>query len=137
MRTHAFRLTRGQDLREGIEAYLHAHAIEAAAVVACVAASPARGCATPAANGFGRFARPWKSCRSPARSPYTAPICISPCPARTSGAVGGHLVCGCIVNTTAEVVLLELEDCVFLPRFDPQTGYHELHIAPKRQQEDP
>ena len=38
------------------------------------------------------------------------------------GAVGGHLVCGCIVNTTAEVVLLELEDCGVSPPLRPADG---------------
>ncbi|HIQ62742.1 MAG: PPC domain-containing DNA-binding protein [Christensenellales bacterium] len=137
MRTHAFRLTRGQDLREGIEAYLHAHAIEAAAVVACV------GCVSRARVRDAGGERIREICAPMEIVSVTGTVSIHRTHLHIAlsredlGAVGGHLVCGCIVNTTAEVVLLELEDCVFLPRFDPQTGYHELHIAPKRQQEDP
>ncbi len=137
MRTHAFRLTRGQDLREGIEAYLHAHAIEAAAVVACV------GCVSRARVRDAGGERILEICAPMEIVSVTGTVSIHRTHLHIAlsredlGAVGGHLVCGCIVNTTAEVVLLELEDCVFLPRFDPQTGYHELHIAPKRQQEDP
>jgi len=43
--------------------------------------------------------------------------------------IGGHLTSGCVVNTTAEVVLCELEDVGFDKVFDPQTGYHELDIV--------
>ena len=42
--------------------------------------------------------------------------------------VGGHLVEGCIVNTTAEVVLCELENLMFSKAYDAQTGYNELLI---------
>ncbi len=42
--------------------------------------------------------------------------------------IGGHLLEGCIVNTTAEIVLLELESCSFSSLFDPETGYDELII---------
>lgn len=45
--------------------------------------------------------------------------------------IGGHLKSGCIVNTTLELVLLELEDVRFSKEFDPDTGYHELSIEPR------
>ena len=39
--------------------------------------------------------------------------------------LGGHLKKGCIINTTAEICILELEET--LKRvFDPKTGYKEL-----------
>lgn len=41
---------------------------------------------------------------------------------------GGHLMEGCIINTTAEVVLLELEQFEFGREFDEATGYKELTI---------
>ena len=44
-------------------------------------------------------------------------------------AFGGHLLPGCIVNTTAEIVLLELEDFAFDRRPDPETGYDELTVT--------
>ena len=39
--------------------------------------------------------------------------------------LGGHLVPGCIVNTTCELVLMET-GFEFGKEFDPQTGYHEI-----------
>jgi predicted DNA-binding protein with PD1-like motif len=43
--------------------------------------------------------------------------------------VGGHLMDGCIVGTTAEVVLLALPDIAFGEQFDPETGYGELTVT--------
>ena len=44
--------------------------------------------------------------------------------------IGGHLLDGCIVNTTAEIVLLELEDVAFGAAYDADTGYDEITIQP-------
>lgn len=40
--------------------------------------------------------------------------------------VGGHLVTGCIINTTCELIIGELENCVYDVEFDEETGYDEL-----------
>lgn len=40
--------------------------------------------------------------------------------------VGGHLLDGCLVETTAEVVLAVLNEWKFKREVDPSTGYLEL-----------
>ncbi len=40
--------------------------------------------------------------------------------------VGGHLLRGCIINTTCELVLLPLEGWEIGAENDPETGYDEL-----------
>merc|ERR1712083_121902 len=40
--------------------------------------------------------------------------------------IGGHVMPGCKINVTLEVVLLELENWRFRREFDPRTGYKEL-----------
>jgi len=47
---------------------------------------------------------------------------------RTLNTFGGHMREGCIVDTTAEVVLFIMDDTRFLSRFDEMTGYNELEI---------
>lgn len=42
--------------------------------------------------------------------------------------IGGHLKNGCIVNTTAEIVILEINDQEFSREYDELTGYEELVI---------
>jgi predicted DNA-binding protein with PD1-like motif len=51
--------------------------------------------------------------------------------------IGGHLVQGCIVNTTAELVIGELPDVAFHRLADPATGYAELVVTPRRPDPDP
>lgn len=42
--------------------------------------------------------------------------------------VGGHLVEGCIINTTCELVIGVLDEFEFGEEFDEETGYGELKI---------
>ena len=50
---------------------------------------------------------------------------------RDGACVGGHLVEGCVVNTTAELVIGELPDVDFRRPRDPATGYNELSVQPR------
>jgi hypothetical protein len=45
--------------------------------------------------------------------------------------IGGHLVEGCIIYTTAEIVLVELLDVTYRRETDSITTYKELKIYPK------
>ena len=42
--------------------------------------------------------------------------------------IGGHLKEGCIIRTTAEIVIISFEEFSFRREFDTETGYKELHI---------
>ncbi|NJL84819.1 MAG: DNA-binding protein [Leptolyngbyaceae cyanobacterium SM1_1_3] len=42
--------------------------------------------------------------------------------------LGGHVMPGCVIYTTAEIVVGELETLAFNRAFDLQTGYPELQI---------
>lgn len=42
--------------------------------------------------------------------------------------IGGHLKDGCIVNTTAEVIIKAFDDIKFNREYDENTGYDELVI---------
>ena len=44
---------------------------------------------------------------------------------------GGHVAPGCIVRTTAEILLAVLDDVAFAREPDPRTGYAELVIRPR------
>lgn len=49
---------------------------------------------------------------------------------RDGACVGGHLVSGCIVHTTAELVIGELPGVEFRRQPDAATGYNELTVTP-------
>lgn len=42
--------------------------------------------------------------------------------------IGGHLLDGSLIHTTAEISIIENSDLDFLRTLDPQTGYKELSI---------
>jgi uncharacterized protein len=44
--------------------------------------------------------------------------------------IGGHLDDGCIIYTTAEIVISTTEEYTFVRTLDQQTGYKELEIIP-------
>lgn len=129
MKTHAFRLTRGQDLKESIIAYAIAHHIEASVVISSV------GCVFVArlrdASGVNIQDIP----QHMEIVSLTGTVSIHRTHLHAAFAkedlstIGGHLMPGCIINTTAEIVLLELTDTVFAPMFDGETGYEELNIT--------
>lgn len=43
--------------------------------------------------------------------------------------LGGHVMPGCLIYTTAEIVVAALSGMTFQRRLDDQTGYRELAIA--------
>lgn len=45
--------------------------------------------------------------------------------------IGGHLMSGCLVYTTAEIVIGELPNKVFLREPCSESGYHELVVKEK------
>lgn len=47
---------------------------------------------------------------------------------RDGKVLGGHLLDGCLIHTTAELVLLESTAMIFHREHDPATGFKELSI---------
>jgi predicted DNA-binding protein with PD1-like motif len=45
--------------------------------------------------------------------------------------IGGHLEKGCLIYTTAEIVIGVSEDFIFVRTVDETTGYKELEIQPR------
>ena len=128
MKTHVFRLRRGSDLLKALQEYARTRRIAAGTVVSGV------GCVTRARvrDASGVTVRE-----------LNAPLEIVSLMGTLSAArthlhialaredltvLGGHLMEGCIVNTTAEVVLLELDGVRFGAEWDGETGYDELAI---------
>lgn len=124
------RMTRGTDLRGGIEDYQKVHHIKAGIITAAV------GCVSVAslrlADGHTkrRFEQPYEIVSlSGTLSCDGSHLHISL--ADTEGKViGGHLEYGTIVNTTCELAIRQLDDEYDFSRVDdPQTGYDELKVS--------
>lgn len=127
---HCFRLHRGQDLYEEIESYVRTHHIAAGAVVSGV------GCVSRWRLRDATGVRVRSGEEDVEIVSLMGTMSEHGCHLHASfsredlSAFGGHLLPGCIVNTTAEIVLAEVPDRVFTRAPDSETGYDELVIAP-------
>ena len=128
MKTYAVRLRRGVDLLQSIEEFSVKHAIKAGVVLSGV------GCVTKGrvrdASGVTivEINEPMEIVS------LMGTVSEKRCHLHVSfskedlSVVGGHLVPGCIINTTCELVIGELENCAYDVEFDEETGYDELIV---------
>ena len=129
MRTHCFRLHRGDDLRGAMEDYVRAHHIRAAVVlsaVGCVSRARLRDASGVNIRTLVDHLESVSLMGTLSEERTHLHISLS---REDLSTVGGHLKEGCIVNTTAEIVLLELTGVAFGAGYDPETGYEELVIS--------
>jgi predicted DNA-binding protein with PD1-like motif len=136
MRAHAFRLTPRVDLKAELARLTEAHALGAGCIVSCVGSLSHARLRTPGAIGEAEvvmtFVEPMEIVS------LSGTLCADGLHLHASlsrgdgSCVGGHLVEGCIVNTTAELVIGELSEVEFHRPRDPATGYNELSVQPRR-----
>ena len=129
VKTHAFRLHRGDDLRRSLEAYVRERHIRAAVVlsaVGCVSRAVLRDASGVTVRTLEEHLEIVSLMGTLSEERVHLHISLS---REDLSTVGGHLTEGCIVNTTAEVVLLELPGTAFGAAYDPGTGYDELVIS--------
>ena len=117
---HCFRLHRGEDLYESIQRYADAHHIAAGVVLSAV--GDASGVDVQSGTEDVEIVSLMGTV-SEHGSHLHASLAH-----RDLSVFGGHLRPGCLVNTTAEIVLAELPDTVFTRERDEATGYEELAI---------
>lgn len=135
MRVHAFRLTPGTDLKAELERITELHALRAGCILSCVGSLASARLRMPGAPGeaevFSTFVEPMEIV-SLAGTLCSDGLHVHISLARRDGAcIGGHLVPGCIVNTTAELVIGEAPLVEFRRLLDPATGYAELSVQPR------
>ena len=127
---HCFRLHRGEDLYESIQRYADAHHIAAGVVLSAV------GCVYRWELRDASGVDVQSGTEDVEIVSLMGTVSEYGCHLHASfsredlSAFGGHLLPGCTVNTTAEIVLAEIRSCVFTRRPDSETGYEELEIGP-------
>ena len=131
-RHFALRLRPGQDLQQAVFAFARRQNLQAAAIVTCVGSLRAatvrfanRPEGTPLSGGpfeivslVGAFTREGGHLH----------ISLSDGKGQT---LGGHLMPGSAVYTTAEIVLVELDGLTFSREKDQETTYDELVVRPR------
>jgi uncharacterized protein len=125
---HAFRLCPGQDLKQELLNYAASQGIGAAAIVTCVG-SLTKTALRYAGRRDGTIRSGMFEIVSMVGTLGEGGAHLHVSLSDEHGALfGGHVLDGCLVHTTAEVVLAELPGLVFHREIDPETGYRELVI---------
>ncbi|KAA0285299.1 MAG: DNA-binding protein [Chloroflexi bacterium] len=132
MRSHTFRLKPGADLFDSIEVFVKERGIEAGCVLSCVGSlthAVLRLADRDTYNDYeGHFEIVSITGTVSVHGSHIH-IAISDSDGAT---VGGHLVSGCRIYTTAEIVLLELDDVVYKREmYENDSGYDELAVYKK------
>jgi predicted DNA-binding protein with PD1-like motif len=135
VRAYALRLRPGDDLRQQLIAFSQAHGIEAGAMMTCVGSLTDVTLRLANQEGpthyHGHFEIVSLVGTLSATGGSHLHLSVSDSTGRT---IGGHLLDGCRVYTTAEIVLGELPALAFTRETDPTFGYKELAVrtvAPK------
>eukprot|EP01127_Copromyxa_protea_P015672 TRINITY_DN4551_c0_g1_i1.p1 TRINITY_DN4551_c0_g1~~TRINITY_DN4551_c0_g1_i1.p1 ORF type:complete len:148 (-),score=20.62 TRINITY_DN4551_c0_g1_i1:20-433(-) len=128
IRQHAFRLTKGADLKQSLWTYVKEHCLSAAIVSCCVGSLTHLKIRLAGAKTFLDLNESMEIVS------LTGTLCATGCHlhisvAKKSGeVVGGHLLDGSLVDTTAEIVLTELPEYTFSREMSADTGFLELVV---------
>lgn len=136
MTVHALRLQPGQDLKRELESFAKSQNLQAGFVITCVGSL--RKVAIRPADQQIPLLRDQKFeivSLVGTLSPDGVHLHIA-CADSTGLTIGGHLLEGNEIYTTAEIVIGEAEDLRFRREIDPQTTYKELTINKRNKEKE-
>eukprot|EP00746_Dinoflagellata_sp_MGD_P129929 gnl/MRDRNA2_/MRDRNA2_63972_c0_seq1.p1 gnl/MRDRNA2_/MRDRNA2_63972_c0~~gnl/MRDRNA2_/MRDRNA2_63972_c0_seq1.p1 ORF type:complete len:323 (+),score=54.81 gnl/MRDRNA2_/MRDRNA2_63972_c0_seq1:131-970(+) len=128
MFVHCLRLLPGDDILHCLRAFVQSHGIEAASVVTCVGSTgqtALRPAGIPRAKIFNGKYEIVSMTGTISKYGHHLHMSISDADCTV---FGGHMMPGCLVRTTAEIVLGIIEGVRFTRPLDKRTGYDELSI---------
>ena len=128
MKSHALRLMPGQDLKKELNAYTKRENLRAAFVVSCCGSLKILKMRLADSNStFEKLEKFEILSLQGTLSPDGAHLHISVAD-KEGKTWGGHLLDGCEIYTTAEILIAELPGHQFTRAKDSQTGFAELVI---------
>ncbi len=125
---HAQRLLPHQDLKVSIEKYVGQHHIAAGVILSAVGSLVRATLRLADGKTIKSYDQMFEIVS------MTGTVSVNGCHLHLSLSdengqlVGGHLKEGCIIKTTAEIIIGEIEKMGFYREFDDKTGYNELVI---------
>lgn len=126
---YALRLSPGEDLKESLQQFIQAHALSAGCILTAVGSLQranlrfaGRDIPTPITGQFEIVSLVGTL------SPDGAHLHVAIADAY-GHTLGGHIMHGCLIHTTAEIVIGSLTGLVFNRAVDSQTGYRELVVG--------
>ncbi len=128
MKIHAFRLTKGMDLKKSIEDYVVENKIKSGVILSAV------GCLYKVCLRCADGVTVKTIDKDYEIVSATGTLSMDGCHIHVSlsdvdlNTIGGHLKDNCLVNVTAEIVLGEFDEYEFSREYDESTGYKELKI---------
>jgi hypothetical protein len=127
MKTHAFRLKPNQLLKESIENYVFENDIKAGVILSGVGSLSFASIrmADESLKTFDQNFEIVSIIGTLSKEGCHLHISLSD---KNGTVIGGHLKDGCKIHTTAEIVLGEITEKVFLRNMDENTGFKELSI---------
>ncbi|WP_461129422.1 PPC domain-containing DNA-binding protein [Spirosoma aerophilum] len=132
MQTYSLRLKPGQDLKKSIDLVVNQERVGAGAILTCV------GSLTDVTLRLANQEGPttWKGHYEIVSlvgtiSAHGSHIHLSVSDS-TGKTIGGHLLNGCIIYTTAELVIGVMPDITYTREPDPTFGYRELEIRKRK-----
>lgn len=128
MRNYTFRLKSGQDLFDSIQEFVNEKQIEAGCVLSSVGSlrrAVLRFANNHSFSEFEEFFEIASITGTVSLHGSHLHISISDAQGKT---IGGHMESGCKIYTTAEVVILTLDDSIYKREFAEDSGYEELVV---------
>jgi predicted DNA-binding protein with PD1-like motif len=129
MKSHTFRLKPAQDLFDSIEEFIKQNQIEAGCILSSVGSLTHATLRLANRSYYNDYEGHFEIISMTGTVSIHGShlhIAISDDDGAT---IGGHLVSGCKIYTTAEIVLLELDDVIYKREmYENDSGYEELTI---------
>ena len=123
------RLEPGTCLKGALQDVIKNHSLQAAAIVSCVGSLHAAHLRLAGAKDTQMLKGPFEIVSLVGTlSPNGVHVHISVADAK-GHVIGGHLLQGNLIHTTAELVVMDCESLTFSRPHDSQTGYGELKIG--------
>src|SRR5580658_686536 len=126
VKLHCLRLKPGEDLRKSLSEFVILHKIKAAAVVSCVGSLNKVNLRFASQGNSTNLKGPFEIVSLVGTLSVEGLHLHVSVADKTGRTMGGHLLEGSTIYTTAETVLAELKDVEFTREPDPDTGYNEL-----------
>ncbi|WP_235184131.1 PPC domain-containing DNA-binding protein [Hymenobacter sp. IS2118] len=134
LKTYALRLKPGDDLRQQLSAFVEEHQMVAGTMLTCVGSLTVATLRLANQDGPSVYRGHFEIVSLVGTLSTNGSHLHLAVADSTGRTIGGHLLDGCVVYTTAEIVLGELPALEFRREPDPTFGYRELVVekAPGR-----
>jgi len=131
MENYTFRLTPGQDLFDSINAFVMQKQIEAGCVLSGVGSLTQAVIRFANRNEYQEYAGYFEIVSITGTVSIHGSHLHIAVSDENGVTIGGHLVSGCKVYTTAEIVIAAFSDVVYKREFAADSGYDELTVYKK------